>query len=119
MVIEAGHGNGDHAETDGGGDDHQIHVVAVIHLGQGADAAGRDRTEQRDAGATSNTGTPKCNGVGKANTGSSLTLEKSAMPNARATSVPITIASRIDRREMVALPTLLNRRTAGRWSAAG
>src|SRR5690606_16223158 len=51
VVIEAGHGDGDHAEADGRGDDHQIHVVAVVHLGQGADAAGRDRAEQHDAGA--------------------------------------------------------------------
>ncbi|MNH86828.1 hypothetical protein D3C73_392960 [compost metagenome] len=55
---------------------------------------------------------PKWNGVGKPNIGPSLTDEKSAMPRNTATIVPMTIASRIDRREMVALPILLSSSTS-------
>lgn len=40
------------------------------------------------------------------------------MPRDMATRVPITMASRIDRREMVALPTLLSSRTTARVSPA-
>ena len=40
------------------------------------------------------------------------------MPTAVATSVPITIASRIDRREILALPSLLSSSTSTRVIAA-
>ncbi|MNR07445.1 hypothetical protein D3C85_1235630 [compost metagenome] len=51
MVVEGRRGDRDHAEADGGGDDDQVHVVAVVDLGQGADARGGHGTEQYDAGA--------------------------------------------------------------------
>ncbi|MNF62051.1 hypothetical protein D3C84_437220 [compost metagenome] len=63
-------------------------------------------------------GMPKWNGVGNAISGPSPTLEKSAMPRATAISVPMIMASRIDRREMVALPTLLSSSTMTKVSAA-
>ncbi len=68
--------------------------------------------------ATWNSGAPKCSGDGKATTGPSSTLEKSAMPKNTAATVPITIARRMDRREMVALPSLLSSSTHARVKAA-
>ncbi|MCY1500149.1 hypothetical protein D9M68_341880 [compost metagenome] len=65
-----------------------------------------------------NSGMPKCSGVGSATSGPSGTLEKSAMPQNTATTVPITIARRIDRREMLALPSLLSSSTVARVKAA-
>lgn len=61
---------------------------------------------------------PKWNGVGKANIGPSVTLLKSAMPSAQAINVPTTMASRIDSREMLALPSLLSSSTMAKVSAA-
>ncbi len=61
---------------------------------------------------------PKWNGVGKAKIGPSVTLLKSAMPSDQAINVPATIASKIDRREMLALPSLLSSRTMAKVSAA-
>ncbi len=61
---------------------------------------------------------PKWKGVGKPNIGPWVTLEKSAMPRNTAITVPITIASRIDSREMVALPILLSSNTSTRVNAA-
>ena len=55
---------------------------------------------------------------GRRRSGPSPTLEKSAMPVTTATPVPATMASRMDRREMVALPTLLSRSTRARVMAA-
>ncbi|MNF36465.1 hypothetical protein D3C84_173600 [compost metagenome] len=63
-------------------------------------------------------GMPKWKGVGKPNIGPSLTLEKSAMPRNTAINVPITMASKIDKREMVALPILLSSNTSIRVTAA-
>ncbi|MNJ01954.1 hypothetical protein D3C73_1617440 [compost metagenome] len=54
---------------------------------------------------------PKWKGVGKPNIGPWPTEEKSAMPRNTATTVPMTIANRIDNREMVALPILLSNST--------
>ncbi|GAB3256837.1 hypothetical protein GCM10027562_19340 [Arthrobacter pigmenti] len=68
--------------------------------------------------AMSNTGAPKANGCGKANTGPSDTLEKSAMPNRTAIRVPRTSAIRIESREMAALPTLLSTSTMPSVNAA-
>ena len=59
-------------------------------------------------------GMPKCSSEGIATIGPSATLEKSVRPSAMAISVPITIASRIDRREMVELPILLSSSTIAR-----
>ncbi|MNP20798.1 hypothetical protein D3C76_1133880 [compost metagenome] len=56
--------------------------------------------------------------MGKANIGPSVTLLKSVMPSAQAISVPTTMASRIDRREMVALPSLLSSSTMAKVSPA-
>ena len=55
--------------------------------------------------ATWKVGIPKAKGVGTATTGPSRTAEKSATPRTAATRVPATMASRIDSREMVALPS--------------
>ncbi|MNH62601.1 hypothetical protein D3C73_145430 [compost metagenome] len=63
-------------------------------------------------------GMPKWNGVGKPNIGPVVTLEKSAMPRNTASTVPITMANRIDRREMVELPTLLSSNTSTSVTAA-
>src|SRR5689334_8358818 len=57
-------------------------------------------------------GMPKWNGAGKPNIGPWVTDEKSAMPRNTAMTVPMTIARRIDKREMVALPILLNSNTS-------
>ncbi len=56
-------------------------------------------------------GHPKWKISGSAITGPSDTREKSVMPSAQAMPVPITMASRIERREIVALPILLNSST--------
>ena len=68
--------------------------------------------------ARRNSGMPKCSTSGSATSGPSSTREKSVMPTAVATSVPITIASRIDRREILALPSLLSSSTSTRVIAA-
>ncbi|CPU65191.1 Uncharacterised protein [Mycobacteroides abscessus] len=68
--------------------------------------------------AISNVGAPKPRNDGNAATGPSPTPEKSALPSARAMSVPTTIAMRIDRREIVPLPTLDSRMTIANVSAA-
>ena len=47
-----------------------------------------------------------------------VTLEKSAIPRNTASTVPITMANRIDRREMVELPTLLSNNTSTSVTAA-
>ena len=49
VLVKVGCGNRDHAETDRCGDDDQVHVVAIVHLRQGADAAGGDGTKQDQA----------------------------------------------------------------------
>ncbi len=56
VVVEARCGDRDHAEADRGGDDHLVHVVAVVDLRQGADAAGGHCAEQHHAGATEHGG---------------------------------------------------------------
>ncbi|MCY1439696.1 hypothetical protein D9M71_559420 [compost metagenome] len=63
-------------------------------------------------------GMPKWKGVGNAIIGPSVTLEKSVMPSAAATSVPMIIASRIDNREMEELPSLLSSSTTASVNAA-
>ncbi|MNN04174.1 hypothetical protein D3C81_1168920 [compost metagenome] len=63
-------------------------------------------------------GIPKWNGLGIATSGPSSTLLKSAMPSDQAIRVPMTMASRIDRREMVALPSLLSSSTMAKVSPA-
>ena len=68
--------------------------------------------------ATWKVGMPKWNGVGKPNIGPWVTPEKSAMPRNTAITVPMTIANRIDRREMVALPILLSNSTSTSVNAA-
>ncbi|CAH0327846.1 hypothetical protein SRABI128_06521 [Microbacterium sp. Bi128] len=68
--------------------------------------------------AASKVGAPRWNGAGKATIGPSPTFEKSAMPVTTATPVPASMASRMDRREIVALPTLLSRSTRARVIAA-
>ncbi len=68
--------------------------------------------------ATWKVGMPKWNGVGNATSGPSVTLEKSAMPRNTAMTVPMTIARRIDRREIEALPSLLSSSTMTRVIAA-
>ncbi|MCY1356126.1 hypothetical protein D9M69_425680 [compost metagenome] len=50
VVVEGRCRDRDHAEADGGGDDDQVHVVAVVDLRQGADAGGRHGAEQHHAG---------------------------------------------------------------------
>ena len=56
VIVEGRRGDRDHTEADRSGDDDQVHVVAVVHLRQGADAAGGDRAEQHDAGAAEHGG---------------------------------------------------------------
>ncbi|MNO98884.1 hypothetical protein D3C76_906430 [compost metagenome] len=68
--------------------------------------------------ATWNCGAPKCSTSGMATHGPCSAWEKSAMPVAIAASVPITIASRIDRRDRLALPSLLSSSTEARVNAA-
>src|SRR5699024_6291698 len=53
-----------------------------------------------------NVGAPKASGVGSATIPASVMPEKSTLPNGTATTVPRTIPSRIDIREIVAIPTL-------------
>ncbi|GAB3277955.1 hypothetical protein GCM10027449_17870 [Sinomonas notoginsengisoli] len=57
--------------------------------------------------AGSKVGSPNANGRGSSKIAPVPTLEKSAMPTNAATTVPMTMASRIDSREMTALPSLL------------
>ena len=64
------------------------------------------------------TGQPKCSGVGAAMMGPLKTLEKSVLPRATATRVPTTMASKMDRRESMALPSLLNNSTRNSDSPA-
>ncbi|MNC27105.1 hypothetical protein D3C75_752660 [compost metagenome] len=52
VIVEARCSDRDHAEANRGRDDDQVDVVAVVDLGQGPNAAGRDSTEQHDASAT-------------------------------------------------------------------
>ena len=68
--------------------------------------------------AISKVGGPNANGVGRAKMSPSPTSEKSALPITKAKTVPTTMASRIDSREMVPLPTLLSSSTTSRVSAA-
>ena len=67
---------------------------------------------------SSKVGQPKAKGAGKAKIGPLPMPEKSAMPVKTAISVPMTMASRMDRREMVALPSLLSSRTTSRVTPA-
>ena len=55
---------------------------------------------------SSKTGQPKANGCGKAKIAPWPTLEKSAMPSSRASTVPSTIARRMESREIAAFPSL-------------
>ena len=68
--------------------------------------------------AISKVGGPKANGVGKATMSPWPTLEKSAMPVTKAMTVPRIMASRMESREMAALPTLLSNRTIAMVAAA-
>ena len=66
----------------------------------------------------SKVGQPKCKGVGTAKMGPLNTWEKSALPMNTAVMVPTTIATRIDRRDSMALPSLLNSSTMNSDSPA-
>src|SRR4051812_13776439 len=64
------------------------------------------------------TGAPKKNGSGTATIGPSATLEKSALPRTVATAVPMTIANRIESREMAGTLDRLRTITTSRVNPA-
>ena len=54
VLVEARCGNRDHAETNRGGHDNQVHVVSIVNLRQGADTTGRDRAKQYQSSPSEN-----------------------------------------------------------------
>src|SRR5699024_686335 len=71
----------------------------------------RTTTSIETIAPTWNVGVPNANGVGKATMPPSATPEKSTLPMMAAMTVPMTMASRIDSREIVATPTFERART--------
>ena len=68
--------------------------------------------------AAEKVGMPNANGSGNAKMPRSRTFEKSAQPKIRQTTVPTTIAKRIDRREIIATGMRLSSRTTARVPTA-